>query len=408
VRGLADFDLIVVGGGPGGATTARRAALEGLNVLLLDKEEFPRYKACAGAIPNTCVELLDFPIDRVIHRRISGMAFFAPSGYRIDFVPEDRSHPGYTVMRDEFDSLLFEKAREAGVDDAQGAEVTEVTQNKKEVIIGTRDGEYFTGEYLVGADGVSSTVAKSLGFYDGWQSESVGVGIELEAKVTQEEVRRVCGDPSGYDADIFFLYFGYMPHGYTWCFPKRDVLSLGAWCRQDKVKAIREGYNRWFSKFKEDFQVEPYVYSDTAWRFPVVPSKTLVKGRTLLVGDAAGFVDAFTGEGVRYAIHSGIHAASVVKASIQSKDSRELQKYVGLCKKHILGDLDVSTYMANMFYKSHKNMETLSRFFRDDGYARDLMSALIGGLLPPKTVKRKMTMRMARKKPKDALSLLKG
>ena len=103
---MADYDLIVVGGGPGGATTARRAALDGLKVLLLDKEKFPRYKACAGAIPGTCAKLLDFPIDSVIHRRISGMAFFAPSGYRIDFVPEERSLPGYTVMRDEFDRWL--------------------------------------------------------------------------------------------------------------------------------------------------------------------------------------------------------------------------------------------------------------------------------------------------------------
>lgn len=405
---MADYDLIVVGGGPGGATTARKASLEGLNVLLLDKEKFPRYKVCAGGMPGTCPKLLDFPIDHVVHRRISGLAFFAPAGYRVDCIPEDRSLPGYTVMRDEFDNLLFEKAREAGAEVADGAEATEITQNNNEVIIGTKDGEYFTGDYLIGADGINSTVAKSLGFYDGWKNESAGVAIEIEGKVTQEDVRRICGEPGGYDADLFFIYYGHMPHGYIWCFPKRDVLSFGAWCRQDKLTDIRAAYSQWYTKFKEEYNIEPHIYSDTAWRFPVVPSKTLVKRRTLLVGDAAGFVDAFTGEGIRYAIHSGILAASAIKNAIDSSDSGRLREYEKLCKKYILGDLSVSTYFADMFYKSRKNMETLTSFFRDDEYARFLISAFIGGLLPPKTVKRKMTLRIARKRPKDAISLLRG
>ena len=107
---MVDYDVIVVGGGPAGATAARRASLAGLNVLLIDKAKFPRYKPCAGAIRGPVIETLDIDLTSVLQKRVSGFSIFAPSGFRVDCIPEDRSHPGYTVMREEFDHLLLRKA----------------------------------------------------------------------------------------------------------------------------------------------------------------------------------------------------------------------------------------------------------------------------------------------------------
>ncbi len=403
---MTDYDVIVVGGGPAGSTTARRASLAGLRVLLIDKARFPRSKPCAGALAGRAAELLDFDIMEVVHRRISGFSLFAPAGFRIDCIPDDRSKPGYTVMRADFDHLLLRKAGEAGAEIREEVRALDISQDSQNATIVTEEGGTLTSRYVVGADGINSVVAKDLQFYSGWPKDSAFVGIEIEAEVGMEKVREICGDPTGYDADVFFLYFGLVPHGYAWCFPKQSVLSLGACCRQDKVSNIRKVYNEWFKDFSQKYCITPEIISDTGARFPCTIKKPIAKGRAILVGDAAGFVDPFTGEGIQHAIQSGIIAAKALKQAVEKRNPSSLREYEKECKREIGGHLGVSDYMAGLFYKSKKNMETLSRFFKEDEYARYLIAAMIGGLLPPKTVKRKMTLRMMMKRPSDALSLM--
>ncbi len=403
---MPDADVVIVGGGPSGSTAARRAAQAGLSVILLDRERFPRAKPCAGAIRNEVSQRLDFDISGIVHRKISGLAIFSPSGIRVDCIPEDRSRPGHTIMREEFDHLLLRRAEEAGVEVREEFRVTEVEQDSRRVLVRTKGGEEVTGRFLVGADGINGVVARRLGFYDRWEADAAMVAIEIEVEVGEKKVHEICADPTGYDAYIFLLYFGAVPHGYTWCFPKRSHLSLGVCCRQDRAKNIRTAYDGWYQKFAAEYDIEGEVISESAARFPVRPSRTLVRGRTLLVGDAAGFVDSFTGEGIVHAIRSGIYASQALVGAAQEDDPRRLREYVRLCKRHVLKDLGVSASMAKMFYKSRKNMEILCRFFHDDEYAAYLVAASIGGLLPMATVKRRLMLRMIRKRPRDALALL--
>ncbi|MFW9918107.1 MAG: geranylgeranyl reductase family protein [Candidatus Thorarchaeota archaeon] len=402
---MVEYDVIIVGGGPAGSTAARRAALSGLSVLLLDKNEFPRNKPCAGGARFFVGELLDFSLNDVAHRKISGLSIFAPSGFRVDCIPEDRSKPGITVMREEFDHLLLKKAIEAGAEILENKEVIDIQESTSNVSVTTMDGDIYTGQFVIGADGVNSRVAKQLGFYSGWKTDSASVALEIELEVGAKKVREICGEPGGYDADLLLLYFGEYAHGYTWCFPKRSVLSVGACCRQDRVRDLRAGYERWFSKFKDEYDIEPEVLSDTSARFPVRPAERLVKGRSLLIGDAAGLVDAFTGEGIPEAIQSGIIAASVMKEAVKGSNPMALFEYEKECKKAILSELKVTQSLAKLFYKSMRNMETLCTFFRDDYYSSQLIGSAIGGLLSQKEVKRKLTLRMMRKNPKAALSL---
>jgi geranylgeranyl reductase family protein len=401
---MSDYDVVIVGAGPAGSTTARRAAQAGLNVVLVDKAKFPRDKPCAGGVRHFVTELLDFDPKETLHRRISGLALFSPSGFRVDCVPQDRSKPGYTVMREEFDNLLFQKAVEAGAETKEETSIVKVEQQKERVVATTSENETMSAKFVVGADGINSVVAKELGFYRGWEGKTAGVAIEMEAEVGSNKVKEICGEVSGYDAELLLLWFGDLPNGYIWCFPKKSVLSLGAWCRQDIARDVRGTFNKWFAKFKEQYSIDPNIVSDSSARFPIVPAKEIVKGRALLVGDAAGLVDAFTGEGIPYAIHSGIVAASVLKDAV--RNPQLLRNYRDQCRKSIINDLMVSSSMASLFYKRTKSMETLCRFFRDDSYANFLIAALIGGLLAPKTVKSKLTRRIVRKRPRAALSLL--
>ncbi len=402
---MADYDVIVVGGGPAGATAARRSAQNGQSVLVLDKATFPRCKPCAGGLKGLVVELLDFDISSVIHRKISGVALFAPEGYRVDCIPEDRSQPGWTVMREDFDHLLLKKAAEAGAVIKEDANVIDVQESTKTIIATCIDGKSYTSSYLIGADGINSIVAKQLEFYKGWSKDTASVAIEIEVEVGSEKIREICGEPGGYDADMILLHFGDFQHGYTWCFPKKSALSIGACCRQDKVSNIRTGYNAWFERFTKAHDIDPKILSDTSSRFPLRPAETIVKGRSLLIGDAAGLVDAFTGEGIPEAIQSGILAANAIKDAVRGNNPQTLKNYETQCKKIIQSELKVSQSLANLFFKNAKNTEILCRFFRDDPYAQYLIAASIGGLLSQKEVKKKMTFRMMKTMPREALSL---
>ncbi len=403
---MADYDVIIVGGGPAGSTAARRASQAGLSVVLFDKARFPRYKPCAGGIRSDVDNLLDFDIKSIRQRKISGVTLFAPSGFRVDCVPEDRSVPGSIIKREDFDHLLLKKAAEAGAEIREGTWIAEAREKESYAVVTTKEDEEVTGTYLVGADGINSIVAKNLGFYDGWRGDSAMVAIEVEAEVGSSTVREICGEPSGYDADLLFLYFGGLSHGYVWCFPKRNVLSLGACCRQDRGGELKPAYEKWYAAFKDEYGIEPRILSDTAARFPIKRAKNIVKGRTILVGDAAGLVDPFTGEGIPEAIESGILASSALSKAVKEANPRSLREYEKDCKKDIISELKAMEFMVNAFYKSKKNMEAMCRFFRDDSYANFLIAAGIGGLVTKKALRRKMILRMARKRPREAISLL--
>jgi geranylgeranyl reductase family protein len=402
---MTDYDVIVVGAGPAGSTTARRATQAGLNVLLFDKEPFPRSKPCAGGIRFQVSELLDFDLSSVYQRKISGIAVFSPSGLRADCISEDRSMPGRTVMRSEFDYLLLQKAIEAGTTFMDSTEAIDIHETSNEISVTTLDGEVHTADYVVGADGVNSNVAKQLKFYSGWKKDRASVALEAEVEVGEQKVREICGEPSGYDAELLLLYFGEFAHGYTWCFPKKTILSVGACCRQDKVKNIRAGFMNWFTRFQRDYQFEGKIISEGAARFPVKPAETLAKGRALLVGDAAGLVDAFTGEGIPEAIQSGILAARALNEAVEKSNPLALWEYEQDCQNMILSELKVSQSTAKLFYRSSKNMETLCKLFKQDNYASQLIAKSIGGYLPQGVVKRKLTLHMMRTRPRQALSL---
>ncbi|MGY5862090.1 MAG: NAD(P)/FAD-dependent oxidoreductase [Candidatus Thorarchaeota archaeon] len=403
---MVDYDVIIVGGGPAGSTAARRASQAGLSVVLFDKARFPRYKPCAGGIRSDVSMLLDFDIKSIGQRKISGATLFAPSGFRVDCIPDDRSVPGSIIKREDFDHLLLKKASEAGAEIRENTRIAGAKEEESHVIATTNEGEEVTGMYLVGADGINSIVAKNLGFYDGWRGDSAMVAIEVEAEVGSSTVREICGEPSGYDADLIFLYFGGLSHGYVWCFPKQTVLSLGACCRQDRGRELRPAYEKWYAKFKDEYGIEPQILSDTAARFPIKRAKNIVRGRTILVGDAAGLVDPFTGEGIPEAIESGILASSALSKAVKEANPRFLREYEKNCKREIISELKAMDFMANTFYKSRKNMETMCRFFRNDSHANFLIAAGIGGLIRKKALRTKMMLRMAKKMPREAISLL--
>src|SRR4030042_2420564 len=101
-----DYDVIVVGGGPGGSTASRMCAKAGLKTLLIEKEQLPRYKSCGGCLSLKTAQLLDFDLSSVIENTIYGVKF--TYCLKDPFIIQSDQPMAFLVMRDHFDQLLVE------------------------------------------------------------------------------------------------------------------------------------------------------------------------------------------------------------------------------------------------------------------------------------------------------------
>jgi len=329
------FDLIVAGGGPAGSSAARLAGKLGLKTLLLEKEQFPRYKACGGAVTEQALSHLDFDL---------------PPGLREATILAARVHYGassiearmdsplaYTVSRSAFDTYLLEKARETGISVSLGERVRRLEEKDGSVVVCTDQGSYDAALVVV-AEGAHGTLKRNVRRGDGKNE----YGVCLVAEISIEDVSQ------DYAQDGIEIHFGVGGMGYGWVFPHGEYYSVGIGGLASSLRSPRgtmAGFlrNRGFDR-------------NHPTRGHVIPvggmKRTLGSRRVLLVGDAAGFVDSFTGEGIAYAIRSGQIAAEVAaKTLVQGGDSKLRVDYEALCEEEFGSNLRYSLLLARLMYR---------------------------------------------------------
>lgn len=224
-----EYDVIVVGAGPGGSTAAYELARRGAKVALIEQHQLPRYKPCGGCLSLKIDHILDPDFHRLVEKTVYG-ATFTFEGLDEVHVRADRP-VAYMVMRDRFDQFLAEKARQAGADLREGDRVLEVTETAEGVRVRTGKDAH-AARYLVGADGANGIVGRSLGL-----TPTRRVAVCVEAEVTT----RPGGSPT--PGDEVRMEFGAIPFGYGWIFPKGDHLSIGVGGLRDKIRNPRAFYD---------------------------------------------------------------------------------------------------------------------------------------------------------------------
>jgi geranylgeranyl reductase family protein len=298
---MPTFDVIVVGGGPAGSTAARRLALGGARVLLLERDRMPRYKPCGGAIPIRPEPLLDFDLDAVVERIVTRTVL----SYRARPLRTVRAEPTriQMVMRPRFDQLLLEMAARAGADVHEGEPVRAVTSGPDGVEIVSAAARY-RAAMVIAADGWPSVAARELprGPAGGWALEA-----ELEPAASAPPV----------PGDLAYLDFGGVPAGYAWIFPKDGQLSVGVCSRDPQVAP------RFKNLLQEYIDRSPplrgarcKVLEGHALPFHR-PGRTLASERIAAAGDAAGLIDPLSGEGIAFAVRSGRIAADIMLAALE-------------------------------------------------------------------------------------------
>ncbi len=331
---MAKFDVIISGAGPAGSTLAYNLANEGIEVLLLEKEALPRNKPCGGAVSFKSARLLGFPwqesVEDIIHT--VELSFAGSGGVRVR--PE--FPVAFMVSRSNFDRILVHQAAKAGANVLENHAVSDVFFDRDRVVV-SAGGKTFQGKIFAGADGTRGNAARLLGLH---RPGRAGPALEAEIEWPPELGASRRG--------VAKLDCGAVTWGYGWVFPKKNHLSVGIGVFSRNTRDLRR-------KLDELLVREGLDGSEiTRLQGHTIPldgglNRRIHNGPGFLVGDAAGFADPFSGEGIYYAVKSGQLAAEAVAAN-KTRPWLAPAYYQSLADRYIRSELAAARRFAKIFY----------------------------------------------------------
>ena len=306
------FDVVVVGGGPAGATAANDLAAQGRKVALLDKGG--RIKPCGGAIPPRLIR--DFAIPASLLRaKVSLATMVSPSGRKVD-MPIKGGFVGM-VDRADFDEWLRERAANTGAVRFVGGyeNLTREADGTLNVNVKAGEGQRpfsLRARFVIGADGAVSKVAR----------QEVPGGDKTPFVFAYHEIVETPARET-FDANRCEIHYrgALSPDFYAWIFPHGDTMSVG-------TGSAHKGFS--LKRSVEELRAHTGLHATRTLRkegapIPLKPLKRWDNGRdVVLAGDAAGVVAPASGEGIYYAMLGGRLSAQAVEQSLATGDARAL------------------------------------------------------------------------------------
>jgi geranylgeranyl reductase family protein len=376
-------DVIVVGGGPAGAMAAAALAARGARVLLLDRSRFPRDKPCGGGIRagvwRRFPDLRSWMSARVAIHAVRRVRMESPGGARV--VAELEGPLYFTFRRLEWDAALLERARAAGASVVEGARVVAVERSAGASTVRTVDGRAFTGRVLIGADGVNGVVARAVGLADGADPERLALDTTEETDLA--ELRVV-------EPDTMHVVYGYRGWpGYGYVFPKSRCVDAGvgvllSFYRSRLAEPPRELHRSFVEEARARGVVAGRSNPDNvrACRLPLGgPLRRTVADGVLLCGDAGGFVNAYTGEGIYHAMVTGQLAGEAAAEALAAGDvsAAGLARYEARWRAEIGEELEDSVRIQRRLFARPALVDRVIRAAARDRALRRLLARIALG-----------------------------
>ncbi len=335
------YDVIVVGGGPAGSSAAWRAASGGARVLLCDKAEFPRDKPCGdGLTPRAVASIASLGLENELKRynrvdklRVNGanrtLTFDWPAS-------DDFPDHGYVIARTDLDELLLRNAQAAGAEVREGVSVLEPIVESGVVcgVVTRHNGttEEIRAGMVIAADGASSRVARAVGMQ---MTSNRPMGLAVRAHF---EAKRPASEDGVIESFLELRDGDALLPGYGWIFPMGEgrinvgvgILSTYKGWRDVNTAHLMEVFMRSLPKDWELPDISDLRSSGQlkGWRLPMgLGVWPPWRPGVLAVGDAAGVVNPFNGEGISEAVESGVVGAEVALKALDGGGPAELSEY---------------------------------------------------------------------------------
>ncbi|MBN2830352.1 MAG: geranylgeranyl reductase family protein [Candidatus Cloacimonetes bacterium] len=356
---MINYDIVVIGGGPAGASAAFTLAKHNFNVCLIDKKVFPRDKLCGAMLTKRSKKIFSEVFAQDWNSVMQGQSASVKFYDKHSLASHVENYTEFNLTyRIDFDSYLLKLAKEAGAETILGQKISSIDYSLKRIVL--TDKREISYKYLIGCDGVYSFVVRTL---LGKKTDYKRLSFALEIEVAKQDVN--------YNPDCPEIFFGIVPWGYAWIFPKGEMLTVGIGSVEVQGKELLAVFKSFMNdRFGSVPEGQISGHHIPAGDYLKEPGK----GDVLLCGDAVGFVDPLTGEGLAYAMQSGYLAArAIIMDSFSTETLSALDIYkrkLGVITRNIrlsnyLKLLVLPEIMEPVFLKSLPRSKSISRLYVD-------------------------------------------
>ncbi|MCT7951178.1 geranylgeranyl reductase family protein [Ancylothrix sp. C2] len=353
---MLNYDVIVCGAGPAGASAAAAAASQGLKVALLEKQPLPRHKTCGGGMPMVVGDVLkNIAPDAFVESQVRYMrhTWMFNEAYLADINPPGTSPDIclWMVQRSIFDNALAQRAVKAGAELRDNLAVKSIEIEPDGAIVrasSMKTGTNFEAKakHIIGADGASGITAKIANLR---RKKAMAIAIEIEHPYDWKN------NHPDVTPEIIHLEYGAIKNGYAWIFPKADHLNIGAglfhqgmWKSRSNIE-IRADLEKAIFNYLDLFGI---AYQPEKMKFHGHPlplwqgkeQRHTPDERILLAGDAAGLINPLFGDGILHAIKSGLIAAECVAQN-------DVKNYSQRINSEFAPKFEPASKLASFFYK---------------------------------------------------------